>query len=113
MSTGLVDIDFGGSGVAGQSVNVLVHGTQTSATLFDRDGVTPLTNPLTLTGNGHAVFQVAAGTYDLVGASRTRTVVVTDPAAAPIRGTTLTSLSGHVFALSVDDTGHLSTTQLS
>lgn len=114
MTAVLVNVDFGGTDLRGQPVNVYATGTQNAVTIYDpRDGVTPLPNPIPLYANGHVVFAVAPGTYDLVGRDRTRTVTAVDPNVAPVRGNTLTSPAGHVFALSVDDTGHIVTTQLS
>lgn len=76
-----VNLDFGGSSRAGQTVAVYQHGTQTAASVFGPDGVTPATQPLTVAPNGHLYFAVAAGTYDVVGPDLTRTIVVSNPVA--------------------------------
>ena len=46
------------------TVSVKDHGTDTLATLFSDDGVTPMANPFTATEDGYASFYAANGRYD-------------------------------------------------
>jgi len=54
-----------GAPVVGASILVLETGTQTPATLYSDDGVTPTANPLTTTALGRFFFYAADGRYDL------------------------------------------------
>lgn len=59
-------LGIAGAPVAGASVQVNVHGTQTPATIYSDNGVTVASNPLTTDNNGSFYFYAADGRYDLV-----------------------------------------------
>lgn len=61
-----VVMDPAGNVLAGALVTVKEAGTETLATLYSDDGVTPLANPVTTDSNGVFAFYVADGDYDLV-----------------------------------------------
>lgn len=74
-------IRFFGADRAGQSVNVFLHGTTTPAALFAADGVTPITNPMTVPAQGMLSFAAAPGSYDCVSTAdgATNTITITAP----------------------------------
>lgn len=58
-------LGIAGAPVAGASVAVYQHGTQTLATIYSDNGVTQAANPLTTDSNGAFSFYAADGRYDL------------------------------------------------
>jgi hypothetical protein len=90
--------DPAGNVIAGVLVTVKLAGTETLATLYSDDGVTPLGNPVTTDAEGLYVFYVADGNYTLTpskdnysGDPRTIAVVSGGGLAAngiPVGGTT-------------------------
>jgi len=76
-----VDLDFGGSARAGQTVTVKQHDTQAPVTVYGRDGTTPL-SPVVVAKNGHVYFMVDPGTYDVAGPDLMRVITVVAPTAA-------------------------------
>lgn len=59
-------LGIAGAPVAGASVQVNLHGTQTPATIYSDNGVTVSANPLTTDSTGSFYFYAADGRYDLV-----------------------------------------------
>lgn len=54
-----------GKPILGASVSVYIGGTSTLAALYQDDGVTAKTNPLSTNANGFAQAKIADGTYDI------------------------------------------------
>lgn len=86
-------VQFFGKDRAGHTASVFAHGTQTLASLFATDGVTPISNPTTVSNQGNITFAVVPGTYDVVdtGDGAKVVVVVTAPGTGPVSA--LASLS--------------------
>jgi hypothetical protein len=95
-------LGIAGAPVAGASVQVNLHSTQTPATIYSDNGVTQTANPLTTDTNGNFYFYAADGRYDLVisGTNVTTTsvndVLLVDPLPADLP-TTLPGSSGHLW----------------